>query len=92
MSATPRLFVGKMKRPSNGIALICYALLFKVPQIIVSGMSLTDDGHTNPDRKKFQRLHKEEDQACFAYFARHFLAVWTSEPELAALTGLPLLR
>jgi hypothetical protein len=84
--------VGRMIRPSNGIALICYALLFDVPQIIVSGMSLTDEGHSNPGRKKFQRLHKEEDRASFAFFAQHHPAVMTSEPELAALTGLQLFK
>ena len=46
------LGVGRMIRPSNGIALICYALLFDIPTIIVSGMSLTDEGHSNPNRKK----------------------------------------
>jgi hypothetical protein len=55
-------------------------------------MSLTDDGHNNPNRKKFQRLHKDEDRASFEYFARHHPAIVTSEPELAALTGLPLFR
>jgi hypothetical protein len=84
------LGVGRMIRPSNGIALICYALLFDIPKIIVSGMSLTDEGHSNPNRKKFQRLHKEEDKASFSFFAKHFPAVVTSEPELAELTGLPL--
>ncbi len=84
--------VGSMIRPSNGIALICYALLFDVPQIIVSGMSLTDEGHSNPNRKKFQRLHKEEDKASFSFFAKHFPAVATSEPELARLTGLQLFQ
>ncbi len=82
--------VGSMPRPSNGIALICYAILFDIPRVIVAGMSLTDDGHNNPNRKKFQRLHKEEDRASFEHFARHHPSVVTSEPELAALTGLPL--
>jgi hypothetical protein len=86
------LGVGRMIRPSNGIALICYALLFDIPKIIVSGMSLTDEGHSNPTRKKFQRLHKEEDKASFSFFAKHFPAVMTSEPELAELTGLPLFK
>lgn len=84
--------VGAMPRPSNGIALICYAILFGIPRLIVSGMSLTDDGHDNPNRKKFQRLHKEEDRASFQHFARHHPSIVTSEPELAELTGLPLFR
>ncbi|MDQ6436492.1 hypothetical protein RB623_20780 [Mesorhizobium sp. LHD-90] len=84
--------VGKMVRPSNGIALICYAILFDIPKIIVSGMSLTDDGHSNPHRKKFQRLHKEEDQASFAHLATRFPSLSTSEPELSALTGVPLFQ
>ena len=84
--------VGSMVRPSNGIALICYAVLFGIPQVIVAGMSLTDDGHNNPNRKKFQRLHKEEDRASFQHFARHHPAIMTSEPELAELTGLPLYK
>jgi hypothetical protein len=83
---------GDMPRPSNGIALIAYGLLLGVPQIIVSGMSLTDNGHTNPTRKKHQRLHKEEDHASFVYFAENFPGVSTSEPELSELTGLPLYR
>lgn len=84
--------VGAMPRPSNGIALICYAILFDIPRLIVAGMSLTDDGHNNPNRKKFQRLHKEEDRASFEFFARHHPSIVTSEPELAELTGLPLFR
>ena len=84
--------VGTMVRPSNGIALICYAILFGIPQVIVAGMSLTDDGHNNPNRKKFQRLHKEEDRASFQHFARHHPSIMTSEPELAQLTGLPLFK
>lgn len=83
---------GTMPRPSNGIALISYALLFGVPQIIISGMSLTDEGHTNPTRKKHQRLHKEEDLASFVHFAENSPGVMTSEPELSELTGLPLYR
>ncbi|WP_147448127.1 hypothetical protein [Mesorhizobium sp. YM1C-6-2] len=82
--------VGQKKHPSNGIALIAYAVLLGVPQIIVAGMSLTDDGHSNPAHKKKIRYHKEEDHASFVHFAAHCPTVMTSEPELAELTGLPL--
>lgn len=82
--------VGQCKHPSNGIALIAYALLLGVPRIVVAGMSLTEDGHSNPRRTKNHRLHKEEDRASFIHFARHFPAVMTSEPELSELTGIPL--
>ncbi len=81
--------VGQMSRPSNGIALICYAIMFGVPKIVLSGMSLTDDGHNNPNRKKFQRLHKEEDKASLAHLATRFPSLTTSEPELSSLTGIP---
>ncbi|HDZ75255.1 MAG TPA: hypothetical protein ENH55_21305 [Aurantimonas coralicida] len=77
-------------RPSNGIALIAYALAVGIPQIIVAGISLQSDGYAY-DRSARVRRHLEEDRAALAVVAARHPEVVTTEPGLSRATGLPLL-
>jgi hypothetical protein len=82
---------GTEQRPSNGISMLCYALLLKVPKIILSGFSLSKDGHSYAENVRVRR-HKEEDSAALEVVVAHFPSVCTTETELHNATGMPLFR
>lgn len=82
---------GSEIRPSNGIALIAYAIAVGIPQIIVAGISLQSDGYAY-DRSARIRRHLEEDRAALAVVAARYSEVVTTEPELSRTTGIPLLE
>ncbi|MEH6721805.1 MAG: hypothetical protein V7704_23310 [Aurantimonas endophytica] len=77
-------------RPSNGIALIAYAIAVGIPQIIVAGISLESDGYAY-DRSARTRRHLAEDRAALAVVAARYPQVMTTEPGLSRITGIPLL-
>ncbi|UIJ73849.1 hypothetical protein [Aurantimonas sp. HBX-1] len=77
-------------RPSNGIALIAYAIAVGIPQIIVAGISLDSDGYAY-DRSARTRRHLEEDRAALAVVAARYPQVVTTEPGLSRATGIRLL-
>jgi hypothetical protein len=81
--------VGKEKRPSNGVALICYAIAMGIPKIIVAGLSLEVDGYAYDPTARTRR-HQPEDQAALARVAALYPQVVTTEPSLHRLTGLTL--
>jgi len=81
---------GKEIRPSNGIALIAYAIAVGIPQIIVAGISLQSDGHAY-DRSARVRRHREEDRAALEVVAARYPQVVTTEPGLSDVTGIPRL-
>lgn len=81
--------IGQEKRPSNGVALICYAIAMGIPQIIVAGLSLEVDGYAY-DTAARTRRHLPEDQAALERIAALHPQVVTTEPGLHRLTGLPL--
>ncbi|HEX2021046.1 MAG TPA: hypothetical protein VGO17_19115 [Aurantimonas sp.] len=76
-------------RPSNGIALIAYAIAVGIPQIIVAGISLESDGYAY-DRSARTRRHLAEDRAALAAVAARYPQVTTTEPGLSRITGIPL--
>ena len=80
--------VGQEARPSNGVALVCYALALGVPQVIVAGLSLEMDGYEY-DRAARTRRHVPEDRAALSALARLHPQLMTSEKRLSELTGLP---
>ncbi len=82
---------GRDERPSNGVAMICYALAMGVPQIVVAGVSLEADGY-DYDPTIRNRRHQAEDRAALREIARRGLPVETTEAGLAEITGLPLYR
>ncbi|MEF2553830.1 hypothetical protein VQ042_21205 [Aurantimonas sp. A2-1-M11] len=77
-------------RPSNGVALIAYAIAVGIPQIIVAGISLDSDGYAY-DRSVRTRRHLAEDRAALAVVAERYPQVTTTEPGLSRATGMPLL-
>jgi len=80
---------GKDLRVSNGIFAACYALYNGAPEIILSGFSLTMHGHYYSDQNR-RRKCGNADLAALSAMRERGWAVKTSEPELAELTGLPL--
>ena len=82
---------GRDQRPSNGVAMICYALAMGVPRIVVAGVSLEADGY-DYDPSIRNRRHQAEDRAALREIAKRGLPVETTETALAEMTGLPLYR
>lgn len=83
--------IGVEKRPSNGVALLCYAIAVGVPQIIVAGLSLDSDGYAYDPAARTRR-HVPEDRAALKAAAMRYPQLVTSEPSLHAATGLALYR
>lgn len=81
--------VGREKRPSNGVALVCYAIAMGIPDIIVAGLSLEVDGYAYDPTARTRR-HLAEDHAALRQVAALHPQVRTTEPGLHRLTGLPL--
>jgi hypothetical protein len=80
--------VGAYGRPSNGVVAACYALYFGVPEIVLTGVSLSRQGHSY-DALGRPRKHVEEDALSLARLAQD-PRVATTERELAEATGIRL--
>ncbi|MBO0904150.1 hypothetical protein [Jiella sonneratiae] len=80
---------GRDVRPSNGVAMICYAIAMGIPTIVVAGISLEADGY-DYDPTIRNRRHQAEDRAALRRIAAVAPQVVTSEPALAEMTGIPL--
>ena len=78
--------IGDLGKVTNGVAAICYALFFNIPQIIISGIALDRAGHSY-DNLSRKRLQTEEDAAVLSALASRPELV-TSEADLAAQTGI----
>ncbi len=76
-------------RPSNGIFAIAYALACGASEVIVSGFSLTQGGHSYNDINK-RRRHIDPDKVALINFAENNFPVSTTEADLAKITGLQL--
>ncbi|WP_102961516.1 hypothetical protein [Mangrovicella endophytica] len=81
---------GNDARPSNGVALVCFAIAVGVPRIIVAGISLESDGYEYDPAARTRR-HVPQDRAALREIAKRYPQVVTTEPGLHRLTGLPLL-
>jgi hypothetical protein len=78
-------------KPSTGIFAVLYGLFVGVPEIILAGMSLDKEGYSyNSPRARM--LHGAEDRYALGQVAKHYPAVSTTEPVIAAETGIPLYR
>ncbi len=83
--------VGQEKRPSNGIAMICFALAHGVERIVISGLSFDMSGHEY-ERSNTPRRHAAEDRAALQEMARRYPLVSTTEESVHRATSLPLYR
>lgn len=79
--------VGVYGKPSSGVAAIAYALFCGVPEVIVAGISVELDGYSYEAPPEV-RKQKEEDRFALAELAKRHPGIATSEPALAAATGL----
>lgn len=82
---------GRDERPSNGVAMICYAVAVGVPKIIVAGVSLEADGYEY-DPSISNRRHQPEDLAALREIAKVTPQVVTTEAALGQTTGVSLYR
>ena len=82
--------VGEDGNLSNGAILVLYAILMGIPQIILSGFSVTKNGHSHTNDLTRFRMHKEEDTACFKFIATNYSQVSTTEADLQNSTSIPL--
>ncbi len=82
--------VGEDGNLSNGVLLILYAILMDIPQIILSGFSVTKNGHSHTKDLTRFRMHKEEDTACLQFVAANCRQVSTTEIDLHTSTGISL--
>ncbi len=74
---------------SNGIFAVCFALANGAPEVILTGISLTLNGHYYSARDR-RRKHRTQDRAALIALRERGWPVKTSEPDLSGLTGLPL--
>ncbi|MCE7028117.1 hypothetical protein [Jiella avicenniae] len=81
--------VGEHVRPSSALTMIAFALVHDIPEIIIAGISLDQTGHEYNDLN-LQRKHGAEDRAALQAAASRHHHVSTTEPRLAAATGIPL--
>lgn len=80
--------IGELGKPSTGIAALCYGLFLGVPEVVLSGFSFARTGHSY-DTLARPRWQIAEDRHALQQL-RGDPRVATSEPELAADTGLRL--
>lgn len=79
---------GDIGKASNGIAAICYALFVGVPEIVLSGISLSKQGHSYNDASK-PRLQVTEDALVLSHLkSRPELS--TTESGLSTEAGIKL--
>ena len=87
-SGTSVAEVGELGKVTNGVAAMCFALALGVPRIALGGISLTAAGHSYDDRGRTRRQVDEDTVVLNALATRP--EVETTEPELAAMTGIRL--
>lgn len=75
---------------SNGIFVTCFALYHGVPEVILSGISLTKQGHNYGDSVRY-RNHSKADEIALEGIAALGHPVATTEPELAEQFGFRLI-
>jgi hypothetical protein len=74
-------------RVSNGIFAACLAFALGASEVVLGGISLTSGRHDYTDEDR-PRRHVPADQAAIAAMRDRKLCLRTSEPDLAAVTGL----
>jgi len=76
-------------RISNGVFAACYALYHGASEVILSGISLTLDGHFYMTRTRPRRHITTDTEALIAMRTRGW-PVKTSEADVSQATGIPL--
>lgn len=80
--------VGSRGKATNGIAAACYGLYVGVPEVVLSGVSLSKDGHSyNGVGRK--RRQTDEDRLVLSKI-KDAPNLFTTEPDLAEEAGLKL--
>lgn len=80
--------IGDRGKVTNGVAALCYALYVGVPQVVLTGMSLSKDGHSYNEVNRARR--QIEEDAFILDKLRDRPEVLTTEPDLAFDTGIRL--
>ncbi|WFU86296.1 hypothetical protein QA644_14250 [Rhizobium sp. CC1099] len=82
--------VGELGKVTNGVAAVCYALFMGAPSVTLAGFSVTKMGHSYNDKGKLRRQIAEDTFVLTQL--RNRGNVFTTEGELSAQIGLPLVR
>ncbi len=79
------------QKPSNGIAAAFLCVSLGVKRIVMTGFSLTKEGHAYNDKNR-ERAHVQGDRAALrmATLRRH--PIYTNQSDFAEEAGIPLLR
>ncbi|MCE7028119.1 hypothetical protein [Jiella avicenniae] len=88
VSGTTLDSIGDLGKVTNGVAMACYGLLLGVPEIVLSGISLSKVGHSY-DQLGRRRRQVDEDRAVLSALAKE-PRLATSEADLAAEVGVRL--
>ncbi|WP_167591649.1 hypothetical protein [Jiella endophytica] len=80
--------IGDLGKVTNGVAMACYGLLLGVPEIVLSGISLSKVGHSYDELGRRRRQVDEDRAVLTALASDRRLA--TSEADLAAESGIRL--
>lgn len=83
--------VGAMHKPSTGIFSVIYGLFVGAPEIILGGVTLSQDGYSYGTLPGIQK-HRDEDYVAMQIIAERFPLVRTTEAEVAKGTGIPFYR
>lgn len=79
---------GSVGKATNGIAAACYGLFVGVPEVVLSGVSLSKNGHSYNQAGK-KRLQTDEDRLVLSRI-KDAPNLYTTEPDLAAEVGMKL--
>lgn len=74
---------------SNGINAVLFALYHKAPAVILTGINPASAGHAY-NREDLPRLHQSMDLKVLQKLLAANHPVFTADPEVSSLTGLPL--
>ncbi|MCQ0990152.1 hypothetical protein [Jiella marina] len=78
--------IGDLGKVTNGVAMACYGLLLGVPEVVLSGISLSKTGHSY-DQLDRKRRQVDEDRAVLTALASD-ARLATTEADLAADVGI----
>lgn len=81
--------VGTNAKPSNGIVLALLALHVGAPRVVMTGFSLSKDGHSYNTANHY-RGHLDSDRAVLAEIRHRGLPIVTNDPAFAEEGGLAL--
>ena len=81
--------IGEKHKPSTGIFAVLYGLFLGVPEIVLSGVSVDQDGYSYGSLPGKQ-LHRGEDLFALKHISAAYPSVSTTEANLSRETGIPL--